>query len=82
MNEIDFNVEREPHRFLFSLTLFALIITIAAAASLVLAPKTAFAVDLNRTVYCSRTGSKYHYVIDCSGMKPHIDVSWRSAERR
>lgn len=69
MNEIDFNAERGYFRVLLLPSIIVLIITIAIATSLALAPKTAFAVDLNRTVYCSRTGTKYHYVIDCSGMK-------------
>ena len=75
MNEIDFNAERGYCRVLLLPSIFVLIITIAIATSLALAPKTAFAVDLNRTVYCSRSGTKYHYVIDCSGMKSPISMS-------
>lgn len=52
MNEIDFNAERGYCRVLFLPSIFVLVITIAIVTSLALASKTAFAVDLNRTVYC------------------------------
>lgn len=45
MNEIDFNAERGYCRVLLLPSFFVLVITIAIAMSLALAPKTAFAVD-------------------------------------
>ena len=38
-----------------------------------------YAADLNRIVYCSRTGSKYHYVKTCSDMKDPIEMTLAEA---
>lgn len=82
MNGIDYNIRRGTRRSLFIACFGALLIALSVLASTVLAPKAAFAVDLNRTVYCSRTGSKYHYVIDCSGMKNPITMTLAEAQNK
>ena len=35
--------------------------------------------DMNRTVWCSRTGSKYHYSSSCSGMKNPVAMTLQQA---
>ena len=82
MNGIDFNIRRGTRRSLFLACFGALLVAFSVIASTMLAPKTAFALDLNRTVYCSRTGSKYHYVFDCSGMKNPISMTLAEAQNK
>lgn len=45
------------------------------ACSLLIAGTPAYAQDSSRTVYCSRTGTKYHYVKTCSGMTSPISMT-------
>ena len=80
MNIIDFNAKHGLYHFSFTQLICALIIAISVTVPSVWAPKTAFAVDLNRTVYCSKTGKKYHFVIDCSGMKNPISMTLGEAQ--
>lgn len=80
MNATDSRVVRNVRRLVF---LFSLCISLLLTFTFTfLAPNSAFAVDLNTTVYCSRTGSKYHYVADCSGMKNPIKMSLSEAQSK
>ena len=56
----------------------ALALLVALAVSFV--PATlAHAQDMSRIVYVSRTGSKYHYVSNCSGMKNPTSMTLQEA---
>lgn len=57
------------------LAVFAIIVAL-------LAPNVAIASNSDRTVYVSRTGTKYHYVATCSNMSNPISMTLQEAEGR
>lgn len=55
------------------------IVSIAALVTFTAMPARAFAQDGDRTVWVSKTGVKYHYVQDCSGMKNPLEMTLSAA---
>ena len=50
--------------------------------SSLIAPASAYAQDMSRTVWVSKTGSKYHYVQSCSGMRNPVAMTLSEAISR
>lgn len=65
-------------RYLASLVLLVLIV----CSGFLCAPASASCEDLSRIVYCSRTGSKYHYVSTCSNMSNPISMTLAEAKSK
>lgn len=58
---------------------FVLLLLFAALAACAFFPINSYADDGDRVVWVSKTGSKYHYIQDCSGMKNPIETTLSNA---